>query len=155
MRLTELVREDCVQLGLSGETKIQVMESMVARLQETGLVSNADSVLESLLARERVMSTGIGGGVAIPHAQTDCALGLSVSFARLARPIDFEALDDKPVEFVFLVVGPEERSGFIRILARISRLLHGGELQGCLREVQTPGEALAAIAEEEAGLLSQ
>ena len=155
MRLTDLVREDCIQLDLEAETKVELMEAMVARLRECGLITEGPAVLESLLQRERVMSTGIGGGVAIPHAQSESAGGLSVSFARLKRPIDFESLDDKPVEFVFLVVGPEERSGFIRILARISRLLHGGELQTRLREVETSAEALGALAEEEAGLLSQ
>jgi PTS system nitrogen regulatory IIA component len=100
--------------------------------------------------RERVMSTGIGGGIAVPHAQSAGATRLSLALGRVARPIDFDALDERPVQLVFLVVGPEERGGFIRVLARISRLLYSGDLQRSLLHARTSADAMDLIRREEA-----
>ena len=95
------------------------------------------------------MSTGIGGGVAIPHAQNSAVKSLSVSLARPRTGIDFESLDEKPVQLVFMIVGPEERGGFIRILARISRLLYAGDLQTRLLEARTAADVIQIVGEEE------
>jgi mannitol/fructose-specific phosphotransferase system IIA component (Ntr-type) len=95
------------------------------------------------------MSTGIGGGVAIPHAQTSGARALAVSFVRVSEDLPFDALDAKPVRLVFMIVGPEERGGFIRILARISRLLYAGDLQQGLLAAETPEEVVSIIRQEE------
>jgi PTS system fructose-specific IIC component len=98
------------------------------------------------------MSTGIGGGIAIPHAQSKGVVKLSVAIARTAEPVDFSALDGKPVALFFMIVGPEERGWYIRVLSRISRLLYTGDLQKSLLAARTPAEALEAIQKEEAKL---
>lgn len=128
------------------------MSELVEVLARAGVVTDTARMLADLQARERVMSTGIGGGIAVPHAQSPGATRLALALGRVASPIDFEALDERPVQLVFMVVGPEERGGFIRVLARISRLLYSGDLQRHLLGVRTPAEAMARIREEESRL---
>lgn len=149
MSLSELIQKPCIQLDLEAEDKASLIRQMVARLIESGIVSDGEKVLAALLDRERVMSTGIGGGVAIPHAQSPAVNTLAVALCRPAHAISFESLDEKPVRLVFMIVGPEERGGFIRILARISRLLYSGDLQKRLLAAPTPEEVHRIIAEEE------
>lgn len=149
MSLTELIQSNCIQLDVAAEDKSALIRRMVDRLAQSEIVTDPDTVLKALLERERVMSTGIGGGVAIPHAQSPAVARLAVSLARPSVEIPFESLDEKPVRLVFMIVGPEERGGFIRILARISRLLYTGDLQKRLLLAKTPDEVQRIIAEEE------
>lgn len=149
MSLGELLREDCVLLDLTVADKSELVRCMVERLARAGLVAEVSPVAHALLERERVMSTGIGGGVAIPHAQSPAVEALAVALARVPEGIDFASLDEKPVRLIFMIVGPEERGGFIRILARISRLLYSGDLQSRLLAVESPAAAVRVIREEE------
>jgi mannitol/fructose-specific phosphotransferase system IIA component (Ntr-type) len=149
MSLGELIQEDCVLLDIPEADKGDLIRTMVEALVRAGRVSDSDPVVRALLERERVMSTGIGGGVAIPHAQCPSVPALAVALARPSLGVDFDSLDDKPVRLVFMIVGPEERGGFIRVLARISRLLYSGDLQGRLLEAKTPGDIKQIICEEE------
>jgi mannitol/fructose-specific phosphotransferase system IIA component (Ntr-type) len=149
MSLGELIQEDCVLLDIPEADKGNLIRTMVDALVRAGRVSDPDPVVRALLERERVMSTGIGGGVAIPHAQCPTVPGLAVALARPALGVNFDSLDEKPVRLVFMIVGPEERGGFIRVLARISRLLYSGDLQGRLLEAKTPGDIKRIICEEE------
>lgn len=147
--LTEILNETCVRLDLAASTKEAVMESLVDALVEAGVVTDRDRMLQDLRSREQVMSTGIGGGIAVPHAQSAGATRLTLALGRLPHPIDFESLDERPVRLVFMVVGPVERGGFIRVLARISRLLFSGDLQRNLLRARTPSEAVECIRNEE------
>jgi fructose PTS system EIIBC or EIIC component len=149
MSLRELIRKDCVDLDAPVQDKRELIRRMVDQLTQAGVVADAEGVTNALLDRERVMSTGIGGGVAIPHAQSASVQGLAVSLARPQKGIDFESLDEKPVQLVFMIVGPEERGGFIRILARISRLLYAGDLQARLLVARTADEVIQIVSEEE------
>lgn len=149
MSLGELIQEDCVLLDIPDAEKGALIRSMVDALVRAGRVSDPGPVVHALLERERVMSTGIGGGVAIPHAQCPSVPALAVVLARPSLGVDFDSLDEKPVRLVFMIVGPEERGGFIRVLARISRLLYSGDLQGRLLEAKTPGDIRRIVCEEE------
>ena len=148
--LTEILDESCVILDLAASGKDAVIELLVDALVRSEVVADRARMVEDLKKRERVMSTGIGGGIAVPHAQSSGANRLALSLGRLAQPIEFEALDERPVRLVFMVVGPEERGGFIRVLARISRLLYSGDLQRSLFRARTAADAIACIREEEA-----
>ena len=150
MSLGELIQEDCVLLDIPDAEKGDLIRRMVDALVRAGRVADPAPVVHALLERERVMSTGIGGGVAIP-ARPDARVCRRWRWS-LARPpcgVDFDSLDEKPVRLVFMIVGPEERGGFIRVLARISRLLYSGDLQGRLLEAKTPAEIRRIIREEE------
>ena len=147
--LTEILGESCVILDLDVPDKDAVIESLVDALVQAEVVTDRDRMVEDLKKRERMMSTGIGGGIAVPHAQSSGANQLAMSLGRLAHPIEFESLDERPVRLVFMVVGPEERGGFVKTLARISRLLYSGDLQRNLFRARTPAEAVAYIRDEE------
>lgn len=152
IRLSELVQPELVHLGVEAETKEELMERLVDSLVAQGKVLDRGAVLQSLVERERVMSTGIGRGVAIPHAQSGAAKALTVSIARPLRALDFGSVDHEPVRLVFLVTGPEERGGFIRVLARISRLLCSSGLQARVLGATDAHEVVVALAEEEEAL---
>jgi mannitol/fructose-specific phosphotransferase system IIA component (Ntr-type) len=149
MSLAELIQEDCVLLDIPNAEKEDLIRGMVDALVRAGRVSDPGPVVHALLERERVMSTGIGGGVAIPHAQCAGVPTLAVVLARPSQGVGFDSLDEKPVRLVFMIVGPEERGGFIRVLARISRLLYSGDLQARLLEARTPADIRRIISEEE------
>jgi len=154
MNLLDLLSEDTVALDMPAADKLSVIEQLVSVMNAAGLVSRPEQVVKDILERERLMSTGVGSGVAIPHAQSSGADRLAMAFGRTAEEIDFQSLDSKPVSLFFLIVAPEGMGGFVRILARISRLLYSGELQTSLRDAKTPGEVIAIIASEEQRLRS-
>jgi mannitol/fructose-specific phosphotransferase system IIA component (Ntr-type) len=149
MSLGELIKEDCVLLDIPETEKGNLIRCMVDALVRAGRVTDPEPVVHALLERERVMSTGIGGGVAIPHAQCPSVPALAVALARPAHGVEFDSLDEKPVRLIFMIVGPEERGGFIRVLARISRLLYSGDLQVRLLAAETPADIRRIISEEE------
>ncbi len=149
LKLVDLIDERCVSLGASVRTKEALIHDSIELFREADLTTDAAAALEAVMKRERVMSTGIGGGVAIPHAQCSAVKRLAVGLVRPSTPIEFEALDGRPVNLVFMILGPEERGGFVRVLARVSKLLYDGELQSRLLSVRTPQDAIAAIARKE------
>jgi len=149
LKLIDLIDERCVLLNTPVSSKEALIEDVVRVFHMANLTTDSEAALQALLRREQVMSTGIGGGVAIPHAQSAAVRQLAVGVARPERPINFEAIDGRPVNLVFMILGPEERGGFVRVLARISRLLYDGELQSRLLSVRTAKDALAAIARKE------
>jgi mannitol/fructose-specific phosphotransferase system IIA component (Ntr-type) len=154
MNLLDLLSEETIALDMPATDKLSVIEQLVDVLARADHVSESEVVVQDILERERLMSTGVGSGVAIPHAQSRGARRLAMAFGRSDRDLDFKSLDSKPVGLFFLIVAPEGMGGFVRILARISRLLYSGELQSSLRGAQTPGEVIAIIAAEEQRLQS-
>lgn len=111
-----------------------------------------DAVMASLQARERVLSTGIGGGVAIPHAKTPLVDQLLMAAGVSARPVDYDSLDGEPADLFFLLLGPETAAGaHVRALGRISRILRREPLRDALRAATDPEAFLRVVAESEAG----
>jgi len=150
MRLTEILTDARIDLDLKADDKDQVIERLVDLVVADGATRDRDAVLKAVRAREQLMSTGVGNGVAIPHGKTNVVDGLIAAFGRCAEPVAYEALDGQPVTLVFLLVGPEEAAGpHIKALSRISRLLSYEEFRVRLNNARTPGEVLTAIAEEE------
>jgi fructose-specific phosphotransferase system IIA component len=152
MNVLDILEESCVALDLEVGDKTHVVSSLVDLLEAAGVVSDKDEVVQKVLEREKLMSTGIGGGVAIPHAQCRGAEKLAIALARTKDGVDFDALDGKPVRLFFLIIGPEERGGYVRILARISRLLYTGDLQKSLYRAETPRQAIETLRREESRL---
>lgn len=154
MNLTEILDERSISLDLATVSVEETVSSLVDRLVEVGAVTDRNAVVQAILQREKVMSTGVGSGIAIPHAYTTGVARLAVAFARTREPIDFNALDGRPVRLIFLVVGPEHRVGYLRVLSRISRLLYSGEMQRRLSNARSSADALTAIRQEEEKITS-
>ena len=124
----------------------ELLDAIVADLDRKGLVSDAGTVRRDLRERESVMSTGVGNGVAIPHAYTDGVDRLVVAFYRTERPVEFAALDGRPVDLFFVILGPKQsRREHIKFLAKVSRLLNHEDFREQLRQAVDDEAVLAVL----------
>ncbi len=144
MTLTDLVAPNAILPALKVNNKKQVIQELAARAAElTG--QNERAILEILTQREKLGSTAVGSGVAIPHGKLPKLGRLFGLFARLGRPVDFEALDGQPVDLVFLLLAPESAGAdHLKALARVARLLRDPEIARKLRE-SNDADALYAV----------
>lgn len=149
MRLYDLLSEENVILNLKGKTKDEILKEMVSFLSKNNEIDK-EEVLKGIIARENVMSTGIGSGVAIPHTKAESAKEVMVLFVRVKGGIDFKAIDNEPVYLIFMVVVPADATvSQIKILARISRLLKHNYIREKLKTLKTKKEILEFITQEE------
>jgi PTS system nitrogen regulatory IIA component len=134
MTLTDLVAQAAIIPALKVNGKKQALQELATRAAE--LTGQSDrAILEILLQREKLGSTGVGNGIAIPHGKLPKLGRLFGLFARLERPIDFEALDSQPVDLIFLILAPEAAGAdHLKALARVARLLRDPEIARKLRE---------------------
>lgn len=145
MQITGLISADDVALDLSAASKRKLLQALAAEAASR-LGCPEQKVLDALKAREQLGSTALGKGVALPHAQISGSEFPVVLFARLRRPIDFEAGDDEPIDLVFLVLWPEAfPEGFLPALSEICRLLREPEMLRRLRLAKSPEEAAALL----------
>lgn len=123
MPLGDLLAPDAILPALKVNSKKQALQELAAKAAElTGLAER--DVFDTLLQRERLGSTGVGSGIAIPHGKLPKFEHLFGLFARLERPIDFDALDGEPVDLVFLLLAPETAGAdHLKALARVARIL--------------------------------
>jgi PTS system nitrogen regulatory IIA component len=144
MPLTDLVAPGAIIPALKVKTKKQAIQELATRsAQLTG--QNERAILEILQQREKLGSTAVGNGVAIPHGKLPKLTRLFGMFARLDGPIDFEALDGQPVDLVFLLLAPEGAGAdHLKALAKIARLLRDPEIARKLRESES-ADALHAV----------
>ena len=144
MPLTDLVVPNAVIPALKVNGKKQAIQELAAKAAAlTGLSER--EILEILLQREKLGSTGVGNGVAIPHGKLAKLNKLFGLFARLERPIDFEALDNQPVDLIFLLLAPEGAGAdHLKALARVARILRDPNIAQKLRESRD-AEALYAV----------
>lgn len=150
MRIADYAAVDLTATGLEARGKDDLLQQMVDLLVRGGRVQRNEPLKGELLKRERVMSTGIGGGIALPHALSDDLDQLFMVFARTSEPIDFEALDSQPVDLIFMLVGPKSASNiYVKLLARISRLLQSEDFKNRLRVAASPDDILEVFRGEE------
>lgn len=124
MKLHNLLRPELVILDLQSDGVENTLRDMVRNLVEQGFVKDEGPVLDALLKREADQSTGIGGGVAIPHAVCPELASTIIELAFSRQGIDFLSIDEKPVHTLFLLLSPPANSGtHIKLLARIARLM--------------------------------
>ena len=146
MLLSELLSQDRIKVPLGSRTKDELLRELVDLVASAGQPGAAEAILSAVLERERLLSTGIGSGVAIPHGKTPEVDQLLMAAGVAASPVDFDALDGQPVELFFLLVGPESAAGaHIKALSRISRLLRREPLRNSLRTVKSSVEFLDLV----------
>lgn len=147
MDLGDFIAPEGIIPSLKAKTKKQALQEMSAKAAElTGLP--AREIFDTLLHRERLGSTGLGRGIAIPHVKFKSLTDIICLFARLEEPIDFESLDNEPVDLIFLLLAPEHASGdHLKALARISRLLREPDISEQLRASQDRKALLAVLSQ--------
>lgn len=145
MDLGDLIAPEGILPSLKAKTKKQALQELSAKAADmTGLP--AREIFDTLLQRERLGSTGLGRGIAIPHVKFKSLEKIVCLFARLEAPIEFESLDDEPVDLVFLLLAPEHASGdHLKALARISRLLREPDVLEELRGSSDEKSLLAVL----------
>lgn len=149
MDLEDLVSEHAIIPILDVESKKQALHELAAKASDLiGSVVSAREIFDTLLQRERLGSTGLGRGIAIPHVKFKELDRIHCLFARLKRPIDFDAVDSEPVDLVFLLLAPEHASGdHLKALACISRLLRQPEVLQRLREAPDHADIFRVLTE--------
>ena len=145
MPLTDIVAPQAVIPALRVNNKKQAIQELAARAAElTG--QGEREILEILQQREKLGSTGIGNGIAIPHGKLPKLERLFGLFARLDRPIDFEALDGLPVDLIFLLIAPESAGAdHLKALAMIARVLRDQEMAAQLRATRDPSALFSLL----------
>ncbi|MGB0747442.1 MAG: PTS IIA-like nitrogen regulatory protein PtsN [Magnetospiraceae bacterium] len=148
MELSDLLTPDAVIANLRVSSKKQALQEL-ARRAATLSEQHERTIFDTLLERERLGTTGVGNGIAIPHGKLSGIDRLYAVFARLERPIDFDAIDDQPVDLIFLLLAPESAGAdHLKALARVSRLLRDAAVCEKLRGA-SKAEALYALLTED------
>src|ERR1041385_425758 len=151
MKISDILEEKLVVSNLAGNTKDEIIKAMIELVSHSPKVLDKEKVRAAILDREKIMSTGVGNGFAIPHGKTDAVADTVAAFGVTAQPIQYQSLDEKPVRLVFLLVGKDNMVGpHIKLLSRISRLMNKEEFRARLLDTKTPGEIIETFKEEEA-----
>lgn len=144
MDLSDLVTQKAILPAVKAGSKKQLLQIVAEKAAEiTGLAER--DIFDTIMQREKLGSTGVGNGIAIPHGKLKTLSGITGVFARLETPVDFEALDDEPVDLVFLLLAPESAGAdHLKALSRIARILREQDMVGKLRKT-TDAAALYAF----------
>jgi len=141
MNLHEIISPERVKAPLERNDKKGVIDELVALLASGGAITDADAFADTVWAREQQRSTGIGHGLAIPHGKSELVTSLAMAVGKPSEPIDFGAIDGKPVKLVVLLASPvDQTSAHIQTLAGISRLMIIEEFREKVYAAQTAGE---------------
>ena len=150
MRIDDILKKDSIIADLVGTNKEEVLREVTDFLQSQGLIKNKESLLNTLIEREKLGSTGIGENVAIPHGKSDELSKIVTVFARSLKGVDFEALDQKPVHFVCMVIAPSNSTGqHLKTLARISRIFKSQNLRDGILKLQNADQIYSLLLEED------
>ncbi|MBI4003472.1 MAG: PTS sugar transporter subunit IIA [Candidatus Omnitrophica bacterium] len=153
MSIMEFLTEQAVSCNLTAQTKEDVIQELVALLVKSSTIKERDvsKLVQTLMAREALGSTGIGQGVAIPHGKSDCVTKLVSAFGVSRGGVPFDSLDGEPVYLFFLLIAPEDSAGpHLKALARISRLLKDKHFRDTLRVAKDEHQLVKTLRDEDA-----
>ncbi len=150
MKITSIFSREFIIDELEANSKEEALTKLAAVLPLDGVHYGLDDIVHTLMEREKLGSTGIGDGIAIPHAKIPGLSDVLVSFGRSMRGVPFDALDGKPVHLFFLLVAPEQAaSQHLKALAKISRMLKDTEFRTQLMDAESRQGLYEAIAEKD------
>jgi len=150
MSLLKYLTLDSVTTDLRGSTKQEIIEALLDIIVKTGKVRDRGSALDSILTREKKMSTGMENGIAIPHGKTDAVEELLAGVGITKHDVDFNSLDGKPCRIFIMTLSPSHRTGpHIQFLSEISQLLRSEEKRKKLLSAADSREILRALAERD------
>lgn len=140
------IMEDLVIDGLSSKTKDEVIKEIASKFKKAGVVKDKNKFIEALLAREKIESTAIGGGIAIPHARSDTVKRLTVGLGRSKEGVNFDSLDGKPTNLIFIIASPSNvKKEYLQTLARIARICKNNKTREALINAKNKHEILGFI----------
>ena len=146
MQLVDVLKENMIFLNFEASNKEEAIEKFINSLEKTGTIKEPNALKDALLEREKLGTTGIGQGIAMPHARLSAIKDLTVAFFRSEKGIDFKSMDSEPVHLVFLLLAPVTAGGpYLKLLAKISRLLRGDDFRTALMEAKDVSSVLQII----------
>jgi len=141
MTLTQILQPDYIKVPVENRDKEAVITELVDLLDANGLLLDRDIVLDAVITRERIQSTGTGAGIAIPHGKCNAVKELVMAIGIAHEPIEFDSIDGKPVTILILLVSPVDQTGpHIQALATISRFMLNEEFRQQLEKVTCSDE---------------
>lgn len=150
MKVTDILSENFVIAELQSNQKNEAINELLELFKSDDRVLDFAKVKESVLEREKIMSTGVGKGFAIPHGKTSGVKEILAAFGKSTNPIDYDSLDGKPVQLIFLLIGKENMvSAHIKLLSRISRMMNKDEFRQKLIDAKSITEILEFFRQEE------
>lgn len=153
MRVVDILKEELIVPQLQSQTKTEVLRELAFHLAEHHPEINPEQLVTVLLERERLGTTAIGEGIAIPHGKLPGLNGVVAAFGRSVKGVDCQSLDGAPTKIFFLLVAPEDSAGIhLKALARVSRLLKDRGFRERLLSVEAQAELHRVICEEDAKL---
>lgn len=148
MKIRDILGKESIVVNLQVSNKDELLDKMLELAAKSGKVINLEAAKADVLERERVLSTGVGKGIAMPHAKTNAIKETTSSLATLKPPLDYDSLDGNPVDIVFLLLGKENDVGnHLRLLSKISRYLNQESFRSRLKECSDTDEAIELFSE--------
>jgi mannitol/fructose-specific phosphotransferase system IIA component (Ntr-type) len=153
MRLSEILKPQNIKVPLEAKNKSEAISELVHLLAGNKELTNPKAVLDSVLDREATRTTGIGNGLAIPHGKCNGTDHLVMAIGRPATPIDFQAIDGRPVNLIWLLTSPPDKTGpHIHALARISRLMTIDKFRAAIAQAKSAQELFDVIVQQESSM---
>lgn len=150
LKLSDTLDVRCVKLDLESKRKKDTIKEIVKLLFDAGKIENPEKIEEKLIQREKEGTTGIGGGIAIPHIMAKEVSGTIMAFGRKKEGLKFDAIDKEPVRLIFLLLGPKgEESIHLKLLCRLSRLLHDTQFKEALIRAEREEEIINIFRQKE------
>ena len=150
MNINEILETKNIIVDFYAEDKFSALIKMIEKLEDNPAVIDIEKVKNAIIEREKIMSTGVGYGFAIPHGKTNGVKGITAVFAKLSSPVEFESIDGLPVDLIFLLVGEEGLvSPHIKLLSKISRLMNKKDFREKLKSATTSSEVYSTFKTEE------
>jgi PTS system fructose-specific IIC component len=150
LKISDFLTPEAIIMEIKAKEKIAAIKELVSHMVVNKFVNDGEEFLKALAKRENLESTGIGDGIAIPHARTNAVKDLVLAFARSPEGVDFSAVDGKPSYLIFLIASPEnKKSEYIMALAKLSRLLRKQQVRDQLKDADSPQKILSVIKKNE------
>jgi len=150
MKVFELLEENNILTKFKSDEKGEIIDELVDLYRESDKVNDIEKVRTAIHDREKIMSTGVGKGFAIPHGKTNAVNEVIAAFGKTIDDIDYEALDGEPVHLIFLLVGRDDMvSKHIKLLSRISRMMNKDDFRQRLIDAKSEREIINIFQEEE------
>lgn len=144
MKVSEILKKENILFNIESENKFDLIGKLVDNIAQTKNLSDRDKLYQEVLKREKIMSTGVGKGIALPHAKTNLTKDMMGALVILKEPINFESLDNELVSIVFLLIGSDSNVGIhLRVLSKISRLMSSDAFRSQLAECTNSDDVLA------------
>lgn len=148
LSLSSMLSSDRI-VDLKSAEKMPVLREMVDLIAHSDLVGDANALFDAIVAREKIMSTGIGIGIAVPHVKIPSIKGFVMAIGRKKEGIEFDALDGRPVQLVVMIAAPEhEQDNYLRVLARVVATFKNQAFLNKVIGAASPAEVLALFADK-------